>query len=49
VVLEIDAEHADVGKKWLEESMLEGMREVLGPEAPVSVEITIADNWGEKE
>jgi DNA polymerase I-like protein with 3'-5' exonuclease and polymerase domains len=49
VVLEIESEHVDVSKRWLEENMIEGMKEVLGPEAPVSVEITVADNWGEKE
>ena len=49
VVMEIDPEHVDAGKRWLEENMLEGMKEVLGSEVPVSVEITVADNWGEKE
>jgi hypothetical protein len=29
--------------------MLEGMREVLGSEAPISVEITVADNWAAKQ
>ncbi len=49
VVLEIDSEHLDAGKQWLEENMLEGMKEVLGPQVLVSIEITVADNWGEKE
>ena len=49
VVLEIDAEHLAFGKRWLEENMIEGMKEVLGSDAPVSVEITVADHWGEKE
>jgi DNA polymerase I-like protein with 3'-5' exonuclease and polymerase domains len=49
VVLEIDSEHVDAGKQWLEENMLEGMKEVLGPEVPVFVEITVADDWGEKD
>jgi hypothetical protein len=34
---------------WLEKNMLEGMREVLGSEAPISVEITVADNWSAKQ
>jgi len=29
--------------------MIEGMREVLGPDAPVSVEVTVADDWAEKQ
>ncbi len=49
MVVEIDAEHVDAGKAWLERYMLDGMRQVLKPGAPVSVEITMADNWGEKE
>src|SRR5215217_786534 len=49
VVLEIDSEHVEAGKELVEKYMLEGMREVLGPEAPVSVEITVADNWAEKQ
>ena len=49
VVLEIDSEHVAFGKEWLEKNMLEGMREVLGSEAPISVEITVADNWAAKQ
>jgi DNA polymerase-1 len=49
VVLEIDSEHVEAGKEWVEKNMLEGMREVLSSEAPVSVEITVADNWAEKQ
>ena len=49
VVLEIDSEHVEFGKAWLEKNMLEGMREVLGSEAPISVEITVADNWAAKQ
>ena len=48
MVVEIDAEHVDVGEAWLHECIFDGMREVLGSEAPVSVEITVADNGGEK-
>ena len=45
VVLEIDSEHLVAGKQWLEENMLEGMKEVLGPQVLESIEITVADNW----
>ena len=48
VVVEIDAEYADAGKAWLERCMLDGMAEVLSPDAPVSVEVSVADCWGEK-
>jgi len=48
VVVEIDENAVETGKKWLEGAMLEGMAEVLGPDAPVSVEISVADSWGEK-
>jgi len=46
-IVEID-EHIQAGKRWLKECMLEGMREVLGFDAPVDVEIIAANNWGEK-
>ena len=49
VVLEIDSKHVEFGKEWLEKNMLEGMREVLGSETPISVEITVADNWAAKQ
>ena len=48
VVVEIDAEDVEAGKGWLERCMLYGMAEVLGPDAPVSVEVSVASNWGEK-
>src|SRR5215217_6076985 len=48
VVVEIDAEEVKEGKGWLERCMLDGMAEVLGPDAPVSVEVSVADSWGGK-
>jgi DNA polymerase I len=48
VVVEVDAEHVEVGISWLRSAMIDGMREVLGPDAPVSVDVTVADNWGGK-
>ena len=48
VVVEIDADKAEAGKGWLERCMLDGMSEVLGPDAPVSVEISVSDNWSKK-
>ena len=44
----IDADKAEVGKWWLERCMLDGMAEVPGPDAPVSVEISVSDDWSEK-
>jgi len=49
VVVEIDTEKVKAGKEWVERCMLDGMAEVLGPDAPVSVEITAADNWGRND
>jgi len=46
--IEIDEEHAGVGRAWLEQRMLDSMAEVLGLDTHVSVEVTIANNWGEK-
>jgi DNA polymerase I-like protein with 3'-5' exonuclease and polymerase domains len=48
VVVEIDGNKAEEGKGWLERCMLDGMAEVLGPDAPVSVEVSVPDNWAEK-
>jgi DNA polymerase I len=48
VVVEIDANRAEESKGWLERCMLEGMAKVLGPEAPVSVEVSVSDIWAEK-
>ncbi len=48
VVDEIDDEEVEAGKGWVERCMLDGMAEVLGPNAPVSVEISVSCNWGEK-
>jgi DNA polymerase-1 len=45
IVLEIDEEHAEVGKVWLERCMLDGMAEVAGVDVPASVEIEIAGSW----
>jgi len=48
VVVEIDADKAEAGKRWLERCMLDGMAEVLGPDTPVLVEISLSDDWGGK-
>jgi DNA polymerase-1 len=48
IVVEVDSENVEAAKGWLERCMLDGMAEVLGPEAPVSVEISVAENWGAK-
>jgi len=48
VVIEVDIEEVEAGRSWLRSMMIDGMREVLGPEAPVSVDVTVADNWEEK-
>lgn len=45
VIVEIDGEHTGAGKKWLEGCILDGMAEVLGPDVPAAVEITISDRW----
>ena len=49
VVLEIDEEHVEAGKAWLERCMIDGMREMAGSAIPVSVEIAIGDNWADKD
>ena len=48
VVVEIDADKAEVGNGWLERCMLDGMAEVLGPDAPILVEISVSDDWSGK-
>jgi len=48
VVVEVDAEQVEAGRSWLRSVMIDGMREVLGQDAPVSVDVTVADNWGQK-
>ena len=48
IVAEIDEEYAQAGKAWLEQCMIDGMAEVVGPNVPVSVEITIGDSWANK-
>jgi DNA polymerase I len=48
IVAEVDAGDAEAAKGWLERCMLDGMAEVLGPDAPVSVEISVSDDWSEK-
>jgi DNA polymerase-1 len=45
VVVECDVEKAAEAKAWLEGAMIEGMAEVLGPDAPVLVEISVSDDW----
>ena len=48
IVVEIDEAHAEAGKAWLEQCMLDGMAFVVGDGGLASVEIAIGDNWGEK-
>jgi DNA polymerase I-like protein with 3'-5' exonuclease and polymerase domains len=45
IVIEIDEEHAETGRAWLERCMIDGMVEVAGPDVPASVEIIVADSW----
>jgi DNA polymerase I len=45
IVVEIDEEHAEAGRVWLEQCMIGGMAEVAGPDVPASVEIVVADAW----
>jgi DNA polymerase-1 len=45
VVVEIDEEHAEDGKAWLEVCMIDGMCEMAGADIPVAVELVVADNW----
>lgn len=47
LVLETDEGAAEHDAGLLEEIMLAGMRQAIG-DAPVSVEVIVADNWGEK-
>jgi DNA polymerase-1 len=48
VVIEIDADKAEAAKGWWERCMLDGMADVLGSDAPVSVEISMSDDWSGK-
>lgn len=48
IVLEIDEEHAEAGKAWLERCMVDGMCEMACFDVPVSVEIAIGDSWADK-
>jgi DNA polymerase-1 len=48
IVVEIDEEHAEAGRAWLEQCMIDGIAEVADPDVPVSVEIVVADAWDVK-
>lgn len=48
IVLEIDEEHAETGKAWLERCMVDGMSEMAGADIPASVEIAIGHDWADK-
>lgn len=48
IVVEIDEEHAEAGRAWLERCMIGGMAEVAGPDVPAAVEIVVADAWDVK-
>jgi DNA polymerase-1 len=45
IVVEIDEEHVEAGKIWLERCMIDGMAEVAGPAVPVAAEICVNDRW----
>lgn len=45
VVVEINEEHAETGKLWLERCMLDGMAAVAEHDVPASVEISMTDRW----
>jgi DNA polymerase-1 len=45
IVLEIEEEHLEAGKRWLEECMTEGMAEVVGTVVPIAAEICVSDRW----
>jgi DNA polymerase I len=45
IVLEIEEEHVEAGKRWLEECMTEGMAEVVGTVVPIAAEICVSDRW----
>ena len=48
IVLEMDKEHAEAGRVWLERCMVDGMNEMVSDDVPVSVEINIGDTWADK-
>jgi DNA polymerase I len=48
IVVELDEEHAEAGKAWLERCMIDGMAKVVGSDVPVSVEIAVGDDWSDK-
>jgi DNA polymerase-1 len=45
IVVEADAEQADVASAWLKEAMLEAMTPLIEP-VPVEVEVRVAQSWG---
>jgi DNA polymerase I-like protein with 3'-5' exonuclease and polymerase domains len=45
IIVEMDEEHVEAGKVWLERCMVDGMAEVAGPAVPASVEISVTERW----
>jgi DNA polymerase I len=45
IIVEIDEEHVEAGKIWLERCMIDGMAQVAGPAVPVAAEICVSDRW----
>jgi DNA polymerase-1 len=45
IVMECDADRADVVAAWLKQIMVEAMTPLIDP-VPVEVEVTIAPSWG---
>ena len=44
-VQEIDQDAAPEGARLLEQIMVEGMKDVLGKDAPVAVKVVTANHW----
>jgi hypothetical protein len=45
IVIEADADQAEAAKAWLEQAMLDGMRDILAP-VLVEVEVKVSQTWG---
>ena len=54
IVVECLQDQAEEAEAWLKKAMVDGMDQVLnapeveGPYVPIEVEVSVADNWGEK-
>jgi DNA polymerase I-like protein with 3'-5' exonuclease and polymerase domains len=49
LVVEVDAIAAETDAGLLEAIMLEGMREALGADAPVRVDVNVCSSWAGSE